>query len=67
MEEDDKSNKQSQSPMAFPPYRRSHFRSQTYHTLVRILSHLPPSTIPTQSLNVPGTYIIVAVVVVVDE
>nr|XP_027186101.1 uncharacterized protein LOC101495956 isoform X2 [Cicer arietinum] len=53
MEEDDKSNKQSQSPMAFPPYRRSHFRSQTYHTLVRILSHLPPSTIPTQSLNVP--------------
>ncbi|GAU22753.1 hypothetical protein TSUD_129650 [Trifolium subterraneum] len=39
--------------MAFPPYRRSHFRSETYNTLVRILSHISPSTVPTQSLNVP--------------
>ncbi|KAI5407774.1 zinc finger CCCH domain-containing protein 65 isoform X3 [Lathyrus oleraceus] len=35
--------------MAFPPYGQSHFRSKTYSTLVRILSHLSPSTVPTQS------------------
>ncbi|CAK8565641.1 unnamed protein product [Lathyrus sativus] len=34
--------------MAFPPYRHSHFRSKTYNTLVRILSH-----VPTQSVNIP--------------
>ncbi|XP_061363920.1 uncharacterized protein LOC133307426 [Gastrolobium bilobum] len=38
-------------PSQFPPYRRSHLRSQTYHTLVRIISHLSAST--THSLNVP--------------
>jgi hypothetical protein len=43
-------------PMAFPPYRPSHFRSQTYNTLVRIFSHLSPSTVPPQPLNVPGTF-----------
>ncbi|CAI8596636.1 unnamed protein product [Vicia faba] len=37
--------------MAFPPYRRSHFRSKTYCSLVRIFSHLSPSTVPTQSDN----------------
>jgi hypothetical protein len=46
----------SEFPMAFPPYRPSHIRSQTYNTLVRILSHLSPSTVPTQPLNVPGTF-----------
>ncbi|XP_058788138.1 zinc finger CCCH domain-containing protein 65 isoform X1 [Vicia villosa] len=39
--------------MAFPPYRPSHFRSKTYSTLVRILSHVSPSAVPTQSLNIP--------------
>ncbi|XP_024640331.1 uncharacterized protein [Medicago truncatula] len=33
-------------PMPFPPYRRSHFRSHTYTTLLRILSHLSSSTVP---------------------
>jgi len=47
-------------PMAFPPYRRSHFRSHTYTTLLRILTHLSPSTVSTQQqqpLNVPGTFL----------
>ncbi|XP_045827136.1 uncharacterized protein LOC123918975 isoform X2 [Trifolium pratense] len=43
----------SEFPMAFPPYRPSHFRSQTYNTLVCILTHLSPSTVPTQPLNLP--------------
>jgi hypothetical protein len=46
----------SEFPMAFPPYRPSHFRSQTYNTLVRIFSHLSPSTVPPLPLNVPGTF-----------
>lgn len=43
-------------PMPFPPYRRSHFRSHTYTTLLRILTHLSSSTVSTQQqqpLNVP--------------
>uniref|UniRef100_A0A5B6YY65 Putative zinc finger CCCH domain-containing protein 7 isoform X1 n=1 Tax=Davidia involucrata TaxID=16924 RepID=A0A5B6YY65_DAVIN len=31
--------KPSQTPFTFPPHRRRHLRSKTYHTLVRILSH----------------------------
>ncbi|XP_057430176.1 zinc finger CCCH domain-containing protein 65-like isoform X2 [Lotus japonicus] len=48
------SKSSSQFRMPFPPYRRSHLRSQTVHTLHHILSHLSAaSTAPTSSLNTP--------------
>ncbi|XP_022641803.1 zinc finger CCCH domain-containing protein 65 isoform X2 [Vigna radiata var. radiata] len=43
--------------MAFPPYRRSHLRSNTYHALVHLLSHFAEYNssheTPTQSFNIP--------------
>ncbi|KAK7382117.1 hypothetical protein VNO80_00828 [Phaseolus coccineus] len=43
--------------MAFPPYRRSHLRSNTYHALVHLLSHLAEYNssheTPTQPFNIP--------------
>ncbi|KAI9112477.1 hypothetical protein K1719_016400 [Acacia pycnantha] len=45
----DTSKKLSEILMAFPHYRRSHLRSGTYHTLVRILSHC------SNECSLPGT------------
>ncbi|QCE02788.1 cleavage and polyadenylation specificity factor subunit 4 [Vigna unguiculata] len=43
--------------MAFPPYRRSHLRSNTYHALVHIISHFAEYNssheTPTQPFNIP--------------
>ncbi|KAK7387122.1 hypothetical protein VNO78_27647 [Psophocarpus tetragonolobus] len=50
-------SKPSQSAMDFPPYHRSHLRSNTYRALLRLLSHLSDFNAslqtPTQPLNIP--------------